>query len=67
MLALDGNAPWRLPYTVQVRSKHLDRAAGSGATFIESGCRRTLKGNRVKIKDVRLFNVSEPSGGTRHH
>jgi hypothetical protein len=48
---------------LQERNTLLQAAAASGAIANYEGWRRSLKGKRFKIKGVKLFNVTEITGG----
>jgi len=47
----------------QGRQQNLDQAAALGATQVE-GWRVSTKGTRFKIRNAKLFNVSEMDGGS---
>jgi hypothetical protein len=47
---------------LQNRNQILQQAAADGAVKDYGGWRVSLKGKRFRIKDVRLFNVTELDG-----
>jgi hypothetical protein len=47
---------------LQNRNQVLQQAASDGAVKDYGGWRVSLKGKRFRIKDVRLFNVTELDG-----
>lgn len=51
---------------VQNRNQVLQQAASDGAVKDYGGWRVSLKGKRFRIKDVRLFNVTELDGKSAH-